>query len=450
MSNERLEALERARPGARALIEPWIRDAEERELFRVCPLRWGQARGLPLDEGLDLLLHAVHAGLLRLGWELGCPGCGMQIRSVAELGAASDHPYCNLCLKDQQIALDDWIFATVTVRPEVRRIRHHDPESLTARERQLDCEPGIGVVMQDGEPLRQHIERNGVFAERLRPGESSSSRFEARPGLILVIPRQGIPIRGEPGGPTRLELVIDERGAAQPSSREVAPGPVELFVENRSAGALDVFAFQTAGGYRFGPPRGCTAAHVIHHPTYTSLFPPQLACAGGIAIRDVTLLFSDLVRSTAMYRQLGDLRAYERVREYFAALAPVVSSHNGIWVKDIGDAVMASFPEPEAAVRAALAMHDVVRRIGDLEVKVGLHCGPAIGVSFRGQLDWFGSTVNLAARVQSLAGPGELCVSDAVFRRARGPLANLPAEAFEARVRGIDEPIVTHRIAVRP
>jgi class 3 adenylate cyclase len=88
-------------------------------------------------------------------------------------------------------------------------------------------------------------------------------------------------------------------------------------------------------------------------------------------------------------------------------------------VKDIGDAVMASFADSQSAVRAALAMHDVVRKIGGLQVKVGLHCGP-----------------------------DELCLSDAVYRRAAELLAGLPTTSFEARVRGIDEPIVTHRIAV--
>ena len=78
-------------------------------------------------------------------------------------------------------------------------------------------------------------------------------------------------------------------------------------------------------------------------------------------------------------------------------------------VKTIGDAVMATFPTPERALAAALRMREAMRRLNeqggreDLLLKIGLHEGPCLAVSLNDRLDYFGQTVNIAARVQGLA-----------------------------------------------
>ena len=82
----------------------------------------------------------------------------------------------------------------------------------------------------------------------------------------------------------------------------------------------------------------------------------------GLGIRQVTLLFTDLKGSTAMYERLGDLNAYALVREHFALLGGIVQEHSGAIVKTIGDAVMAVFSRPTDAVSAALHMLDEIER----------------------------------------------------------------------------------------
>ena len=74
----------------------------------------------------------------------------------------------------------------------------------------------------------------------------------------------------------------------------------------------------------------------------------------GLGIRQVTILFTDLKRSTALYERLGDLNAYALVREHFALLDAAAHRHEGAIVKTIGDAVMAAFSRPVEAVAAAL------------------------------------------------------------------------------------------------
>src|SRR6185312_1076960 len=100
----------------------------------------------------------------------------------------------------------------------------------------------------------------------------------------------------------------------------------------------------------------------------------------GLGIRQVTLLFTDLKGSTAMYDRLGDLNAYALVREHFALLGAIVQEHSGAVVKTIGDAVMAVFSRPPDAVAASLRILSEIERFNDahgapsLILKIGAHC----------------------------------------------------------------------------
>jgi class 3 adenylate cyclase len=434
-------------PRARALLEPWLRGDDEARLFRACPAEWASERQLELDDALDVLLRGAHAGLLRLSWELVCPRCFRLFDFVETLTEIKDHGFCRLCETETHVALDDWIHVSFTVRPEVRRLRFHDPAALTAIERNVHCETGRGVVLADGTRLYRHTEQNCALYEEVPAGEARTVRVPAgEAAALMLVPRQFVPVGG---GGSDLEMRFEEAGIRLSAPR-VARGDVALSVVNASNRA-QLCAVTWAGSAQLaGPPRmaGCTATQVIHHPTYAALFPSQLVCAGGIAIREVTLMFSDLYGSTAMYRALGDLAAYQRVRECFAEAARAIAGHRGVWIKDMGDAVMASFPTPDDGVAAAQQMIADCRSATGLELKIGLHCGSCIAVSFRDRLDWFGSTVNLAARVQSLAGPGEICVSSAVFEHSAAARALPHGPAFEAQVRGIAEPVVVYRIDV--
>jgi class 3 adenylate cyclase len=435
----------------RRLVEPWLRGDEEEALFRACPVEWAATRGIPLDVAIDALLRATRAGLLRMSWELICPRCFRLFDFVDSLTTIKDHGWCQLCDVETHVGLDDWIHVTFTVRPDVRAIRFHEPARLSSIERGVHCEAARGVRFADGTPMYRHLAHATALHDELAPGERRAVTVSAETAVaLMVVPLTLVPLRGAPTDHPRLDVTIRD-GAVDLSSPSVAPGAIEVTVTNASS-RPQLCSVTWAGLAQVGgPPQrsGCAATVVIHHPTYAELFPSQLACAGGISIRDVTVLFSDLYGSTAMYRDLGDLRAYERVRETFAEAGRVIATHHGLWIKDMGDAVMASFAEPEAAVAAAVEMIAAVRAATGLELKVGVHCGACIAVSFRDRLDWFGSTVNLAARIQSLAGPGELCISDAAYQRSSRARGLAAGEPFSARVRGVDEPVLAYRIAIR-
>ena len=119
------------------------------------------------------------------------------------------------------------------------------------------------------------------------------------------------------------------------------------------------------------------------------------------------VLFADLGESTRLYERLGDERAHEVATECLGRLEEVVARYGGQIVKHIGDEVMCTFRDADAAVEAACDMQRSVTGPAlepDLTIHVGLHWGPVL--ADRG--DVFGDAVNLAARMVSLARPGQI------------------------------------------
>ncbi len=165
------------------------------------------------------------------------------------------------------------------------------------------------------------------------------------------------------------------------------------------------------------------------------------AAAATTMLRDLTVMFTDLGGSTSLYGRLGDRAAFALVRRHFAVLRVGVLGAGGTVVKMIGDAVMAVFPEPAAAVRTALAA--LGGADPPLRLKVGIHRGPAIAAALDEGRDYFGQTVNIAARLRGLAGPGGgLCLTREVWLApgVREVLAGLPVAAEASRLAGVDRP----------
>ena len=146
----------------------------------------------------------------------------------------------------------------------------------------------------------------------------------------------------------------------------------------------------------------------------------------------------------AMYERIGDARAFAIVEEHFRAMEAIVVANEGAVVKTMGDAVMASFASASQAVAAAVAMvRENDRLHGDvgLGVKIGVHAGPCLAVRANERLDFFGTTVNVAARLQAQAKAGGLVVTEELSRTpgVAALLDGLPREPFEATLKGIRE-----------
>lgn len=166
-------------------------------------------------------------------------------------------------------------------------------------------------------------------------------------------------------------------------------------------------------------------------------------------VPDLTVVFTDLGGSSALYHSLGDGAAFALVRHHFAVLRRAVQEAGGTVVKTIGDAVMAVFPHPLPALRAAVAALREAERpmpgaetVPPLPLKVGIQRGPVIAAMLENGVDYFGHTVNVAARLRGLAGAGGICM-EAALARGEGMhalLTGLAVEAENARLPGLEGP----------
>jgi class 3 adenylate cyclase/YHS domain-containing protein len=150
-----------------------------------------------------------------------------------------------------------------------------------------------------------------------------------------------------------------------------------------------------------------------------------------------TFLFADIAGFTAMTEAHGDERAVALVDAFCGAVNAELPA-GGTLVKSIGDAVMVRVPEPGEAIHLALRMtRDTLREYGTLGVRVGLHHGSAV----ERDGDYFGATVNLAARVSSLAAGGEVLMTG----QTAVLVPELDGVVFESRgrheLRNVAEPV---------
>ena len=206
----------------------------------------------------------------------------------------------------------------------------------------------------------------------------------------------------------------------------IRPGPLRLTIENRTAKRTlpGVWIANDAMHDLLGRRKDfLTAKRLLSNQTFRDLHRTGfLGLDQRLKITSLTFMFTDLKGSTQLYDRVGDLAAFELVLAHFRVLEKIVAEHAGAVVKTIGDAVMATFPTPQDAVSAALDMRGAMRRFnaehggGEEEflLKIGLHEGSCLAVTLNDRQDYFGQTVNVAARVHALVDSQEIIATRSV------------------------------------
>lgn len=161
----------------------------------------------------------------------------------------------------------------------------------------------------------------------------------------------------------------------------------------------------------------------------------------------VCIMFTDLVGSTQMTHERGDYGAQEVVRIHNAIVRTALASHHGKEVKHTGDGIMASFTSAANAVRAAMQIRESLseHNSGDeallVRVRMGLNAGEAV----QEEDDFFGTTVQLAARVCDKAGEGEIFITDNVRALSKGQGIEFET-AGKYDMKGVPEPMTLYRV----
>lgn len=430
-----LEKLRASGPSAAliARLETLLREAPDVELAHIRPLV--VARRWVRDEWavVTLFLHATRSGLLDLSWEILCPNCRSSRTPVNSLRKLHRTAHCEVCQIDFDAQFDKSVELKFAVNPAVR-----------PREAQTFCVAGpggtphvIGQLWLEPGETRTWKWPAPPRALRLRsPQVSGSATLEASegpaPGQLLAVTcaAQGFTVQREAGG-------------AEATARIVNPNsfPVLLSLEQLGWGD-DIL----------------TAARATNWQEFRDLFASEvISPTEEITVGAQVVLFTDLRGSTAMYHGLGDAAAYARVRDHFAVLSAAVAAHHGTVVKTIGDAVMATFSRVDEALAAVREMHRAVGSTGGdgvppLSLKSSLHVGPCLAVNANERLDFFGTTINLAARMVNCCQGGDLTVSDELFHRPEMTAflesCPQPPEPSEVRFRGFEKPHLVWRLVM--
>ena len=403
---------------ARRLAD-FLSSANELDLRQLRPLALARQWGVPSEHVVELFVAAHKAGLLAMRWEIMCPRCrGGKSKSLL----LSDMPrvvHCDSCNIEYE---RDFANNVELIFSPPQWLRHlpegafclMSPATTRHVKAQCDIQPGKSrvetAVLADGHYRVRTLEAGGEREVELFGG--------AVPEITITTDEV---LLGVPGAAGELRMVnLDTR-------------PRCVVLESSAWGE-----------------HALTGSRVIASAAFRELCPEQLLRAGdSVEIDRVAILFSDLKGSTALYEAIGDARAYSLVRDHFAFLGERIRRHGGTVIKTIGDAVMASFADNEAAIAAAFDIQDDIalfnKERGELAIalKIGLHEGQCIAVTTDDYLDYFGSTVNMAARLQSEAQGGEVVLSQAIAAHAfaKATIAKRKATWKRARLAGFDEAV---------
>jgi len=454
-----------ADPAVADAIAALIEKGEDHQLNRINVLDFSQQTGLDEERVISGFLHASRLGLFDLTWNVLCPGCGGVLDAHSTLKSLRHDDYnCALCAAGYEASVDEQVEVAFTVSPRVRRIAAHDPNTLPIWEyfKQIFWSSGVDFNKESFESLTDEVV---IDALELPPGEKAVLSLQLPAQFIIVFEpvthaAQFIDVQGEPTRERQQLSLIYNNVHAPTGTTTMRPGPLRLALDNQTGTRVLPSVFIAADGlhHLIGKRKPfLTAKRMLTNQTFRDVYKADnLNIDQRLKITSLTFLFTDLKGSTALYERVGDLAAFDLVRAHFHALLEIISSEKGAVVKTIGDAVMATFVKPEHALAASLRMRSAMAALNaqrgreDLIVKIGIHEGPCLAVMLNERQDYFGQTVNIAARVQSLSTSQEIHIT--------GPVIESPAVAAilekqairpiqkEAALRGIADKIVVYEI----
>jgi class 3 adenylate cyclase len=452
-------------PAVAEAIERLIAEGEDHQLNRVNVLDFAATHGVNEERAISGFLHASRLGLFDLTWNVLCPGCSGVLDAHSTLKSLRHDDYqCGLCACGYAASVDEQVEVAFTVAPRVRRIAAHDPNTLPLWEyfKQVFWSSGVDLNRESFTSLTDEVT---LEAMELRAHEKAVMSLQLPAEFVIVFEpvthtAQFIDVQGEPTRERQQLSLIYNRLNVPTGTITLRPGPLRLSLDNQTDVRVLPSVFVAAEGlhHLIGKRKPfVTAKRILSNQTFRDIYKADnLSIDQRLKITSLTFLFTDLKGSTALYERVGDLAAFDLVRAHFHALLEIISSEAGAVVKTIGDAVMATFVRPEQAIAAALRMRTAMERLNeqrgtrDLVVKIGIHEGPCLAVMLNDRQDYFGQTVNIAARVQGLSTSqaihvtGPVMAADAVEAILQHA-AITPIEKHAA-LRGITDKIMVYEI----
>ncbi len=420
-----------ARPGvsrevAMRLCE-YVRTGDDMDLHRIQVRPLARNWGVDFNQLLLACLHATRIGLLSLSWDVICPHCRGVRKEAGTLGDLPTRATCEVCDIEFESDGEQAIEVTFHVHPSVREVPKltfcsAEPATKPHIELQFALPPGTARTLPTALPV-------GLYRRRLRSA----------------------------GGHLLLEVAANAdqhemtwRASSDDAAARLAPAPV-VRLDNDSDETRTFVIEEVAWSDDALRP-----GELFNLQDFRDLFSEEsLAAELKLSVGEQTIFFTDMIGSTRFYEKTGDAGAFKEVRRHFREVYEEVRRHHGAVVKTIGDAVMASFSSPLDALRSAAAIHqrfDGKRSDSHVRLRISINSGPCIAVNLNSSIDYFGRTVNLAAKLQALVEAGQI-----VFPRTMLSAPGIQAfideqkatlEPLELQNKALDAPVPVYRWTV--
>ncbi len=446
-------------------IQNLVETGADHELNRINLVDFSAKRGLDEERVISGFLHASRLGIFDLTWNVLCPGCSGVLGAHDTLKQLQPEDYhCGLCAAGYEASIDDQVEVAFTVSPRVRRIAAHDPHTLPVWDywRQIFWSSGIDI---NEDSFSRLVNEATLEAVEMVPGDKAVVSLQLPAEFVIVFEPVThsalfLDVKGEPTKEKQSASLVFDGVHTPTGTIEMRPGPLRLTLENQSKNRVlpSVWIAGEALHDLLGKRKPIvTAKRILANQTFRDVYKADnLNIDQRLKITSLTFLFTDLKGSTALYERVGDLAAFDLVRAHFRALLDIIASEAGAVVKTIGDAVMATFVRPEQAVAAGIRMRKAMdalneqRGTQDLLVKIGIHEGACLAVMLNDRQDYFGQTVNIAARVQGQATERAINATEPVVRSAAVmdllAKAGLSPAEKSVQLRGIADKVVIYEI----
>jgi len=386
-------------------------------------------------EMLEAMLVATREGILDLRWEVLCPYCRGAKQRVESLREIATEVHCDGCNIDVAVNVDQFVEAIFQPSTGIRKI-------------------SIGEFCLGSPQRTPHV----LAQKQITASEYEIVRAPMNAGFyrVRILGSRGAQrVIVEPSGNASATVGLRNDTWGVDDVRVVTSGA--LRIENGSE-ADHVFILEHLA---WGD-TAATAADVTMLQVFRDVFSGEALRPGQqLALRNLTIVFTDLKGSTALYNTdaYGTFRA---VMEHFDVLHKLIAKEGGTIVKNIGDAILAVFPRPLPALQAMLEAQRALAEgksgsYRPLHLKVGIHhASTAIAATLPynpGTIDYFGPPINLAARLEPLSNGANIVVSLLVIQDPEVEIflaqnANLlEVQEFQALLKGFgSEEFTLYRI----
>ena len=415
-------------PALAKKIVDFLQSAPEEDLVRIRIKPLAREWSVRERELLEAFLRATRQGLFNLTWDVICPHCRGVRQEVGTLGQIPKRGNCAVCKIDFDATAFNALEVTFHAHPSIRKVEKRvycaaepatKPHIKVQKTIKAMEELPLPTLLGLGR-YRLRVHGQEVYNLLDVDTQSGENRFQWADNLAQKNFKTG-----------HFPTVVLQNTSSENKTFILE----ENTLDRDTLRPVDLFSFQ---GFR-------------------DLFSQEaLAADLKLEVGVQTILFTDLVGSTKFYEVEGDTVAFAEVRSHFLKAYDFVRKNDGAVVKTIGDAVMAAFAHPLDAMKAAVEMQDYFNGKNPetrLRLRVTLNSGSCLAVNLNSNIDYFGNTVNLSAKIQSVAGAGQVGFTEGILAdpevKSYLKEKNLTPEKLDFEMKWAKKTIPVYRVEVK-